>query len=100
MKKVTLKAIRYEMVNGQQTCVGDIVFAGTKEIAGTRKGFAGDWTVTNLNGETKHFTTEKAIREWLGSQEETKKEEEMSIKEWVEKFGKSFTVTKEEMGLA
>lgn len=70
MRKVTLKTTSYQEVNGKvEACIGDIVFTDTKELAGTRKGWSGKWDVTNLKGETKHFTTEKAIREWLGSQE-------------------------------
>jgi hypothetical protein len=87
MRKITLKTTKYEYnpnkkVGGKtqiEACVGDCLFADTKELAGTRRGFSGDWTVTNMNGETKHFTTEKGIREWLGNQKVAEKEEELSM---------------------
>lgn len=69
MKKITLKPFRYHEVNGEiQFCVGECIFAETKEYAGTRQGFSKNWTVTNTKGETKHFTKDKDIREWLGQQ--------------------------------
>jgi hypothetical protein len=69
MRKITLKTTKYHEENGSVLyCIGDIIFADTKEKAGVRKGWSGNWTVTNNAGEEKHFTTEKGIREWLGKE--------------------------------
>jgi hypothetical protein len=84
MRKITLKATRYQEENGKViACIGDCVFQDTKEVAGTRKGWSGKWEVTNLKGETKLFTTEKAIREWLGSQEIPAPAQELKLEKGV-----------------
>jgi hypothetical protein len=85
-RRVTLKALENEydqnhVIRGRAQItakVGNCVFADTKELAGTRRGWSGDWNVTNLKGETKHFTTEKGIREWLGQQEPASKGRELT----------------------
>lgn len=96
MRKITLKTTRYYEANGEiQFCVGEAVFADTKEYAGTRQGWSGDWTVTNTKGQTKHFTTEKAIREWLGQEEAAKEMTEAEeLMAYIKEHGNSFILPK------
>lgn len=63
---------------------------------------------TGLEVKAENITCKKCLKAFLAGElkdkdfskpkQEEKPLEEMSIKEYVEKFGKSFTVTKEEMG--
>jgi len=97
MRKITLKSTRYHEVDGKiMFCVGECIFADTKEYAGTRQGFSGQWTVTNTKGEAKFFTTEKAIREWLGQEEPAAKEmtEAEELMAYIKEHGNSFIIRK------
>lgn len=95
MKKVTVKkAVRYTEEGARQ----EAVFTGTNESAGYVAGWSGDYLAVRVNGEKERFSTLKAAKEFLAAQPSEKAAEEMSIKEYVEKFGKSFTMTKAEMG--
>lgn len=67
------------------------VSCGTARIQNARA------TVYRAAASNEEVTCKKCLAA-MESQQQEKPAEEMSIKEWVQKFGRSFTMTKEEMG--